>query len=401
MNHTIPDSLVHYKQALEDAIGRDVISGAARRRRRQRLGIRFAVAGGATAAVALGALSVLVGSAPSPTPAAAAVIREATAALAQAPGTILHAAFTAVQDNGDGTAVSWSQESFSEQQPPYDSLMINRRLPGTPDGVEQASVSGVSQVYDPTRNTIYVGPPPSPSDSNETMANVRQYRFSRGPAPGTYRVRVPVAYRVGAPESHQLRGHATHSTTGAVRGRYKIQPIYRSMTVTAAQAKALRNGTDVVKFHAGVVGTQDHFRDRVTHMRVVPAPRATAANAAPKDASDLDPFSAAFRKQILALLRSGGVRVVGHATVDGRDTIEIQSSDGHNTYYVMPDTYTPVELSTKGTTGGVVVRFDTYEELPAGSNGDLLSLTARHPTATVDRNAGDYNAAAERLFPHG
>jgi hypothetical protein len=313
---------------------------------------------------------VLVGSAPSTAqPAEAAIIRHAAAALAQAPGTILHIEFIGTQDNGDGTTVSWSQESFSEQRPPYDTRLINVRLPGTPAGVEQATVNGVSQVYDPTRNTIYIGPPPS-------NANVHHYLFSPGPAPGTYRVRVPVAYRVSAARA--------------------VSTIYRTVVVTAAQAKALRTGTDVVTWKLQGKG------HRVTGLRVVAAPRASSSNGASTNTvSNLDPFSATFRGQILALLRSGHVRVAGHATVDGRDTIKIESADGHTTYYLAPDSYTPVQLTTKGTTGGTILRFDTYEQLPMQDNGNLLSLSAQHPAATVDRNAADYQAAEARLFPHG
>jgi hypothetical protein len=87
--------------------------------------------------------------------------------------------------------------------------------------------------------------------------------------------------------------------------------------------------------------------------------------------------------------------------VDGRDTIKIQSADGHITYYVAPGSYTPVELSTRGTSGGVILRFDTYEAIPLKENGELLSITAQHPTATIDHNVADYQAAEIRLFPHG
>jgi hypothetical protein len=48
------------------------------------------------------------------------------------------------------------------------------------------------------------------------------------------------------------------------------------------------------------------------------------------------------------------------------------------------------------------MRFTTYEVLPGDdANEALLSLTAQHPSATVDRNQGDYLAAEKRLFPNG
>jgi hypothetical protein len=315
--------------------------------------------------VALGALNLLVRSAPSSAPpAAAAIIRHAAAALAQAPGKVLHIRFTGVQDNGDGTTVSWSQESFSEQRPPYDARLINERLSGTPPGVEQGTVNGVSQLYDPTRNVIYIGPPP-------TNPNRHHYEFRPGPTRGTYRVRVPIAY--------------------LVRTAKTVSTVWRTVVVTAAQAKSLRNGT------ATIVWTRHGKGNRLTNPRVARTSPAPPEN----DASNLDPFSATFRGQVLSLLRSGRARVAGHATVDGRDTIEIRATDGHLTYYLAPNSYTPVELTTRGTTGGTVLRFDVYQELPLEESSKLLSLTAQHPTAIVDRDVADYQAAEARLFPHG
>jgi hypothetical protein len=388
MNHAIPDSLVRYQHALEDAIRRDLGGaaeggrsrgavngrrprGAAEGRRPRQVGVRVALAGAATAAVALGALGLLLRNAPTTAqPAAAAILRQAEAALARAPGTLLHIKFTGIQDNGDGTTVTWSQESFSEQTPPYDTRLIDVQSLGSPAGVEQATVDGVSQVYDPTRNTIYIGPRPS-------NANVHHYKFSRGPAPGSYVVHVPVAYRLSAPAGN--------------RRAERISTIYRTITVTGDQAKALRKGTDVV------ITKRQGNRHRITEMRVAPAPPTAPADSA----GGLNPFSSTFRAQILHLLRSGQVHIAGHVTVDGRDTIKITSSDDHTTYYVTPDRYTPVELTTKGTTGGTVLRFDTYEQLPVKDSSALLSLTAQHPTATIDRDAADYRAAETRLFPHG
>jgi len=87
--------------------------------------------------------------------------------------------------------------------------------------------------------------------------------------------------------------------------------------------------------------------------------------------------------------------------IDGRDTIEIASTDGHTVYYVDADTYAPVELDTTGNGGGVKLRFNVWEELPANGNSALLSIFAQHPTATVNRDPSAYNAAEKRLFPHG
>jgi hypothetical protein len=126
-----------------------------------------------------------------------------------------------------------------------------------------------------------------------------------------------------------------------------------------------------------------------------------AKKAAAASPPDPDPSSGSFRDQILALLSSGGAQVAGHATIDGRDAIEIDSADGHTTYFVDPHTYAPVELRTRGTGGGTALRFRTYENLDLAGNSSLLSLEAQHPDARVDRDAADYRAAESRLFPHG
>ena len=93
--------------------------------------------------------------------------------------------------------------------------------------------------------------------------------------------------------------------------------------------------------------------------------------------------------------------MVGHRTIDGQDTIEIASADGHTTYYVDPGTYKPVELRTRGTDGGTALRFRTYETLDPDASRSLLSLAAQHPGARVDRDPAHYQAAEARLFPKG
>jgi outer membrane lipoprotein-sorting protein len=109
-----------------------------------------------------------------------------------------------------------------------------------------------------------------------------------------------------------------------------------------------------------------------------------------------------FRSEILALLHSGKVRVVGHVTVDGRDAIELESLDGKSTYYVDPSTYDPIEWTTRGTDGGVTYRFSVFEQLPAdGDSLRLLDLQDQHPNAQVVRGANPYISAESRLYPHG
>ncbi len=177
---------------------------------------------------------------------------------------------------------------------------------------------------------------------------------------------------------------------------YKIVPghgrQYR-LVITQSQAKALKDGSDIIKWVRAPrgAGTLNGYRPAV-----VPAPAAATA----PDCSDFG--SQDYGDQILTMLRSCGAHLVGHATIGGRDTLELRSRDGHITYYVDASSYAPVQLDTTGTDGGTSLRFTTYEVLPADdANQALLSLTAQHPSATVDRSQADYQAAEKRLFPNG
>lgn len=109
-----------------------------------------------------------------------------------------------------------------------------------------------------------------------------------------------------------------------------------------------------------------------------------------------------FRSDILALLRSGKVRVVGHVTADGRDAIKLESLDGKQIYVVDAATYDPIEWTSTGDGGGVTLRFPVYEKLPVDDRSSaLLSLQDQHPGAQVVRDVHAYMAAESRLYPHG
>jgi hypothetical protein len=323
---------------------------------------------GATAAVAVaGAAALIREDRGGVTPASAAVIRHAMAALDQPPGTILHVDMTGTQTNGDGTTITWRDQSWQQDTAPYSRRQIETSPQGTT--TESANAGEAEQVYDAAANTIY--------QSTVTHAQQPRYRLASGPRAGTYTLRLP-AYRV------------------SVKHPYAVKLVYGapglSLVITARQARAIKDGTDTVKWvRRKVHGNHMQFRPAVV-------PASSASN--PPDSPD--PSSPDFAQQIRALLQSGGAHVVGHATVDGRDTLEISSTDGHTTYYVDPNTYAPVELNTTGTDGGTSLVFNTYEFLPDNAaNEALLSLTAQHPSATVDRNQADYVAAEQRLFPNG
>jgi hypothetical protein len=351
---TLPESLIRYEHQLDAAARADLAA-----HRRRRLAIRVTLVCAAAAAVALGALSVFDHAVSMVRPASAeSVVRRSIAALAARPNTILHVRMLGSQDNGDGSTVSWSDETWQEESPPY----ARRTIEVGPDGskVETASSANGGQVYDSARNTIYVGP----RSPEQSPAELNRLHLRRGPRPATYILSIGPARR-GAPK----------------------------LVISARQAKALHAGTLDIGWKLSKRGGRSGATLVLMHV--------SKRSESPSPYPSPDLWSPEFRNQILALLSSGGAHVVGHKTIDGRDTIEISSSDGHTIYYVAPDSYQPVGLDTRGTDGGTQLRFREYEQLPVDGNGNLLSLTAQHPTARIDRKPADYQAAQAQLFPHG
>lgn len=331
---------------------------------------------GAVAAVAVAAIIAITGGdRGAVAPASAAVVRHALAAAVQPPGTILHVDMRGTQDNGDGTTITWRDQSWQQNSAPYD----RRQVETNPDGTtgESANAGDTEQVYDPANNTIYASAPSASGQNGARSGKQRKYRITPGPTANTFTVRLMV-FRISAKHGYKI-----------VPGR---GPQYR-LVITGSQAKALKDGSDVIKWVHAPRGadTLNGYRPAVV------AARATAT------APDCSGFgSQDYGDQILTLLRSCGAHLVGHATIGGRDALELRSRNGHVTYYVDASSYAPVQLDTTGTDGGTSLRFVTWEVLPAGeANEALLSLTAQHPSATVDQNQADYVAAERRLFPNG
>ena len=358
VNTALPSSLTDYREALEEAVRRDL--GRARARRRRRLALRVALVAAVLATAALGALSSL-----SRDGAGASVVDRAAAAVAPSPGTILHVDMFGSQTNGDGSVVHWRDESWQQQNPPYDGRTIQTASDGSI--VESATAGRRSELYDPARDTIYVSAP----ESTATPEELNSYAILPGPRPGTAVLQIPG--RVAQAKGARVK-----------RG-----------VITTAQANGLRKGTAVIAWRFskrnGVVSSS---------LTVIPASSVPKAPPSSRhDSADVDPTSSGFRGQILALLRSGEAYVAGHRTVDGQDTIELASADGHTTYFVDPGSYRPVELRTRGTDGGTALRFRTFETLEPDAG--LLSLAAQHPGARIDRDPAHYRAADERLHPNG
>jgi hypothetical protein len=344
------------------------------RRRRTSVAVRLGALGGAAAIVVAAVAALTGGGRGAVAPASAAVVRHALAAVAQPAGSILHVDMRGKQWGAGTPTITWRDESWQETSAPHDRRQVETRTDGTI--VESGNVGGAEQIYDPARNTIYV----SSADANGDHAAAQRehaYRFRPGPTPDTSRL-VLTFYLI------TKKG-----------GKVVTVGQHRTLVVTNAQAAALKNGSDTIRWKSV---------PRAGHPK---RPRYTAtvvqAKAAEPAAAGCDDFgSEDYGHQIVTLLQSCGARLVGHAIVDGRDTLELRSRDGHITYYVDSHTYAPVQLDTTGTDGGTSLHFVTWELLAGGGANDaLLSLTAQHPSATVDHDEADYRAAEQRMFPHG
>jgi hypothetical protein len=140
-------------------------------------------------------------------------------------------------------------------------------------------------------------------------------------------------------------------------------------------------------YGGGVESLWDERGERVVEKR---APRPQASTPAADNG---------FRSQALDMLRSPRAKVTTQSR-DGRSVLRIAT--GRTAYVVDGRTYTPIELRTRGTGGGTVLRFKVYESLPLDAETEkLLSVAAQHPGAPVVRDAAEYDAAAARLFPNG
>jgi hypothetical protein len=267
------------------------------------------------------------------------VVDRAAAALQSSDDSILHYQIDATQQNGDGTSAGWRSETWQLRVSPFTRRQIE--VDGS-DGIRAESVSegDTNELYDARTGTIY-------------SATSEQLRAAR----------MPKIEIVSKSKLEQLTGsshvHAAYLMGGGA-GAVKV-------IATEQGAKRLR---------------QQMAREQAQESTGV--------------------LPAAFRSEILALLRSGQVKVVGHIEADGRDAIKLESLGGKKRYVVDASTYDPIEWTTTGTDGGVTLRFPVYEELPVDTDSmQLLSLQDQHPNAEVVHGAKAYIAAESRLYPHG
>jgi hypothetical protein len=144
---TVPTPLVRFRGELEAAIERQ--RGP---RRRRRAAVRGALATAAIAAAVAGALTALPGDPGGRLVEPASAAQRAAAALAAAPGSVVHVDLRVTQQNADGSRTSWREQSWQQTAPPYDERRIVTRADG--ERVETATVDGKHELYDARSNSI-------------------------------------------------------------------------------------------------------------------------------------------------------------------------------------------------------------------------------------------------------
>jgi hypothetical protein len=322
----LPPTLERFGSELGHAVHRDLGS-----RRRRRHILRGTVVLAVAAAAALGLLSVFGAGGPS-------VVDRAAAALQASDDSILHYQMNAEQQNGDGTSVSWSSETWQLLVAPYTRRQI--AVDGN-DGIRAESVSSgdTNELYDASNGTIYI-------------ATSEQLRAARTP-----KIEIVSKSRL-------------EKLTGGTR--------------TGVAYLVAKNGT-TPKVIATRQGAQ-RLRKQLNH----------------RGGESSGAVLPEFRAQFFALVKSGRVRVAGHEMVDGREAVKLESRDGKKTYIVDASTYDPIEWTSTGDGGSVTLRFPVYEELPVDPESmKLLDLEDQHPDAQVVRDPQAYIAAESRLYPHG
>jgi hypothetical protein len=347
MNETLPNELDGFQRDLERAVERDL------HRRRAARRVRATAAGVVAAgAVTAGALLSFGGGVEQPLGVAPADAAQRAAAALQVPrGTVLHVVTTAhVNDPRAGAPTgSWTDESWQLTTPPYRFRQIERGSAGAAR-VESESAPGVERLYDPARDTVY---------------------------------------ELQIPPQPKLRVHL-------VSQRPCVEALRWQDANGAWQADNVDCGT--LKLAIGRSYNTLHVGDRTATIRIVDVAgrRRTVRAATVPVPQNVDGGMNDPRAQVLAMLRSGRLRMSGSARIGDRAAIRLAAADG-DVYFVDAKTYVPIELRA-----GVTTRFETYEVLPGTTaNRARLSIEAQHPDARVVEGRGAYLAAEQRLYPDG
>jgi hypothetical protein len=361
VNDTLPTVLIEFGDGLERAIARELSIGEptplprerrSRRRRRTMVGV---AAGCAALAGAVAAVAVVVSGGGSDSSGFnRQVLRAAAIALpTPSPNTILHVSVTQTTSpgaRGDSAHLvpTLDAEGWFQQGPPYRSV-TREQVPGQPPIWQNDS-----RVYDPATKRAYTLPL-LPSRPRFTLTN--------------------------GPDSMDTLQVAT--AYGPVRE-----------TVSKAQARALRAGTDEIL----LIGSWNGHTFSVS-ASVTPKTQATGSSVSAPTSTSLT-----FPARLHRLLQSGNARVAGRVTVDGRAAIKIAISgvSGYQRliYYVDPMTYRPVELDSYGFSDADVTRlvFHVYQQLATKGNARLLRLHTAVGTTVDDNPAGFYQHLPPLLF---
>jgi hypothetical protein len=351
VNDTLPLSLTEFGDQLERAIDLELETRSqepAPRRRppRRRRAVLSAIAGCVIAAVT--AAVILLTSAGSDRAAwSQHILRAAAFALpAPNPHTIIHVSVTQTMtpsaQRGSGnpaaqlTAEGWFQQGGARRS--------------------------VTEQTEPGRGTIW-------------QAGGRLYDTA------THRVYLPPALP---------NGHPHYTLSKQVDGSYTLRVDgpdgLIEQTTTAAEADALRSGTDQISW----AETWNGHRARLQPL-IGPSSKSIRAD----ETQQPDQVSLTFSAQLHRLLQSGRAQVTGHSTIDGRAAIKIAlpGTDGPwMVYYVDPDTYRPIEFDLYGAgklTNRTRVIFHAYNRLPLEGNTKLLRLPVP-PGTPVEHNPTQY-----------
>lgn len=310
----------------------------------------FALAAAATvAAIVLAATGVFSNDGPAAVqPADAAILHGAVAVLAQ-PGTIVIESYRGIARLSPKPPASKTTTRFSARKiiesPAGKGAQneVDLEVPAGNGGVEIGEVNGNNAVYDSKNDTVYI--------SSQFGSDI-----TKGPRPGSYIYTLPKTFY-----------------PPGVSG-----PVTPPLTITAAQANALRDGT------AHILDLPDKGRPTAAHLKIAAILRNPVETAA-----------------IRAQLKAGKFKVSGAITIDGRQAIKLTGIRGNpiREYDVAPGTYAPIREVVRQPGNVTIVTYSEYRVLPdTPANARLLNLALRHPNARVDRNHADYLAAEKRLL---
>lgn len=312
----------------------------------------FAMAAAATvAAIVLAATGMFSDDGPAAVqPADAAILHGAVAVLAQ-PGTIVIESYRGIARLSPEPPASKTTTRFSARkiiETPVGKSAQNELDLEVPagSGVEIGEVNGSNELYDPKNDAVYI--------SSQFGSDI-----TKGLRPGSYMYTLPKTFY-----------------PPGVSG-----PVTPPLTITAAQANALRDGT------AHILDLPDKGRPTAAHLKIAAILRNPVETAA-----------------IRVQLKAGKFKVSGTITIDGRHAIKLTGIHGNpiTEYDVAPRTYAPIRQVVRQPGNVTIVTYSEYRVLPdTPANARLLNLALRHPTARVDRNHADYLAAAKRLLNGG